>query len=403
MIVDEKKLKRSNKLYCLFSGLSMDLLFWAAINTIFLTNVKGFSAAEMNSMVSVGLIATILLQPLAFKIIKKIGNIKAIRLGVILLFLGSVLFTFSNSYWLILLAEVLYETAFLFKNMDNVILRKNLKYENRTDDFIKYQSKASMIYSITTMIIAFLSGFIYKINPYLPMICCTVLCLLNIILSLFIYECNIEDEKETKKDEPKFKFNFTIILIFIMFGLAYSIIDLGQTNAKLIMQYNMDNFLDEGKVAIYLSFIITISRIIRVLSNIVFPKIINKLKDKVLYLVNSLLALAFGLIIIGNIFNKNMIGIIIVAIGFFIFLGVRDPLLNYTKTILLNSCATKYHEKAITYLTLSNKISKFFISTGISLLLLKLNVIYAIWFMLIVAIIDVFITHKIIRLTNKNN
>lgn len=71
MLVDEKKLKRSNKLYSLFSGLSMDLLFWAAINTIFLTNVKGFTAAQMNSMVSVGLIATILLQPIAFRIIKK--------------------------------------------------------------------------------------------------------------------------------------------------------------------------------------------------------------------------------------------------------------------------------------------------------------------------------------------
>lgn len=400
MLVDEKKLKRSNKLYSLFSGLSMDLLFWAAINTIFLTNVKRFTAAQMNSMVSVGLIATILLQPVAFRIIKKIGNILSIRLGVVLLFIGALLLTFSNSYWLILLGEIFYETAFLFKNMDNVILRKNLKYENRTDDFLKYQSKASMIYSVTTMIIAFSSGFVYKLNAYLPMICCTLFCLLNIILSFFIYECDVEEEKEDKKDKVKFKFSFLIILIFVMFGTAYAIIDAGQTNAKLIMQYNMENFMEIGKIAIYLSFIIAISRLVRVVSNIVFPKIISKLKDKVLYLVNSSLFLAFGLIIIGNIFNKNIVGIIIVAIGFFIFLAVRDPLLNYTKTILLNSCETKYHEKAITYLTLSNKVGKFVISTGISLLLLKVNIIYAIWFMLIIAVIDVIITHKIFKLIN---
>lgn len=401
MVVDEKKLRRSNRIYALFSGLSMDLLFWAAINTIFLTNIKGFTAAQMNSLVSVGLIATILLQPIAFRIIKKIGNISSIRLGVLLLFIGSLLLTFSNTYLLILVGEVFYETAFLFKNMDNVILRKNLKYENRTDDFFKYQSKASMIYSITTMVIAFCSGFIYKINAYLPMICCTIFCLINIILSFFLYECDIEIEKEDKKEKIKFKFSSLIVLIFIMFGTAYAIIDAGQTNSKLIMQYNMENFVETGKIAIYLSFIIAISRMVRVISNIIFPKIIAKMKDKVLYLVNSLLAVAFGLIIVGNIMNNNMTGIVIVAIGFFIFLAVRDPLLNYTRTILLNNCDTRYHEKAITYLTLANKIGKFIISTGISLLLLKVNIIYVVWFMLGIAIIDVLLTHKIYKIAKK--
>lgn len=401
MVVDEKKLRRSNRIYALFSGLSMDLLFWAAINTIFLTNIKRFTAAQMNSLVSVGLIATILLQPIAFRIIKKIGNISSIRLGVLLLFIGSLLLTFSNTYLLILVGEVFYETAFLFKNMDNVILRKNLKYENRTDDFLKYQSKASMIYSITTMVIAFCSGFIYKINAYLPMICCTIFCLINIILSFFLYECDIEIEKEDKKEKIKFKFSSLIVLIFIMFGTAYAIIDAGQTNSKLIMQYNMENFVETGKIAIYLSFIIAISRMVRVISNIIFPKIIAKMKDKVLYLVNSLLAVAFGLIIVGNIMNNNMTGIVIVAIGFFIFLAVRDPLLNYTRTILLNNCDTRYHEKAITYLTLANKIGKFIISTGISLLLLKVNIIYAVWFMLGIAIIDVLLTHKIYKIAKK--
>lgn len=400
MTIDEKKLKISNKLYPIFSGLTMDLLFWAAINTIFLTNVKGFSASQMNSMISVGLIVTILLQPIIFKIIKKIGNIKSIRLGVFLSLISALIFTFANTYALILVGEILYEIAFLFKDMDSVILRKNLKYENRTDDFIKYQSKASTIYSVTTMIIAFISGFIYGINVYLPMICCVFLCLLNFILSFFMYECDLDKQLETKNN-IKFRFDLLIILLLFMFGTAYSIISVGQTNAKLIMQYGMEGHMSSTQAAIYLSFIIAISRLIRVISNIIFQKIINKMNGKVLYFVNSLLVLAFVLIILGDVLSKNMFGIIIVALGFFIFLAIRDPLLNYTKTILLNSCETKYHEKAMVYLTLSNKIGKFIISTGISLLLLKVDIIYAIWFMLVVAIIDVIITHKIYKLTNK--
>lgn len=67
---------------------------------------------------------------------------------------------------------------------------------------------------------------------------------------------------------------------------------------------------------------------------------------------------------------------------------------------MLNYCDTKYREKAIVYLTLSNKLGKFVISAIISLLLLKLDIIYAIWIMFGVAIVDVIITHKIYKLTN---
>lgn len=71
MVVDGKKLRISNKIYPIFSGLMMCLLFWTTINTIFLTNVKGLSASQMNFMISIGLIVTILIQPIIFKIIKK--------------------------------------------------------------------------------------------------------------------------------------------------------------------------------------------------------------------------------------------------------------------------------------------------------------------------------------------
>lgn len=399
MVVDGKKLRISNKIYPIFSGFTMDLLFWATINTIFLTNVKGLSASQMNFMISIGLIVTILLQPIIFRIIKKLGNIKSIRFGVFLSLISALIFTFTKNFLVILIGEILYELAFLFKDLDSVILRRNLSYENKTNDFIRYQSKASTIYSFVTMIIAFLSGFIYKVNVYLPMICCICLCLFNLVLSFFLYECDL-DKQEEKKENVKFKFNLLIILIMFMFGTGYSIISVGQTNARLIMQYNMERYISPDKVAIYLSFIIALSRLVRVISNFMFQKIISKLNGKVLYYVNTMLVVAFSLIIIGNSLNRNMMGVVIIALGFFVFLAIRDPLLNYTKTILLNYCDTKYHEKAIVYLTLSNKLGKFVISAIISLLLLKLDIIYAIWIMFGVAIVDVIITHKIYKLTN---
>ena len=43
-----KRIKRSNDIYPLFSGLSLDLVFFIAVNTLFLTNIKGLTSSQIN-------------------------------------------------------------------------------------------------------------------------------------------------------------------------------------------------------------------------------------------------------------------------------------------------------------------------------------------------------------------
>ena len=175
-----KKIKFSNKIYPYLSGLSDDLLFWAAINTIFLTTVKLLSASQVSLLSAISSFVAILSQHIVLKIIKKIGNIKSVRLGLILLFISSIIITFGSSFIAIAIGEVIYHIAFLFKGMDSVILKRNLKHLNDEDSFIEIQSKSSMIYAISTMIISFIAGFVFNINNYLPMIICIGICFINI-------------------------------------------------------------------------------------------------------------------------------------------------------------------------------------------------------------------------------
>ena len=69
--MEEQNLKRFNKLFPWFAGLSSDLLFWVAIDTLFLTVVKKFTASQIVSLTSISLIACILLQLPLLNIIKK--------------------------------------------------------------------------------------------------------------------------------------------------------------------------------------------------------------------------------------------------------------------------------------------------------------------------------------------
>jgi len=66
----ELKLTKFNKLFPWFAGLSDDLLFWIAIDTLFLTVVKDFNASQIVSLTSISLITCILLQVPLLNIIK---------------------------------------------------------------------------------------------------------------------------------------------------------------------------------------------------------------------------------------------------------------------------------------------------------------------------------------------
>lgn len=399
-IDNEKRIKLSNKVYPIFSGFTGDLLFWVAINTIFLTAVKGFSAAQISSLTTVANLVTILLYPIAFKIIKKIGNIKSIKLGTILLLCSSLLLTFANKYFIILFGYILYDSAFVFKNMDNVILRKNLKYQNREKDYIKIQNKSSFIYSFLTMLIAFVSGFLFNINNYLPMILCISFCVLNVLLSNFLYEykSNEDNEPEEKHVKDKLPITKIIFLILLLYGTLYATIDLGQANSKLFIQYKLSSFLDVSKVSIFLSLIIATSRIVRVVSDYFFTKHCKGENKKILYKTGYILIVAFIFIILGSLLKFKNIGIILMALGYFVFLGVRDLFQNYIKTLLLNSCKERYHEQAITYLTLSRRIGKFLISTLITLLLMKIDMLYIMILLLAISIFSILIIKKLYKL-----
>lgn len=72
--MEGEKLKRrkvivSNSIIPYFIGISGDLMFFIAISTLFLTIVKGLSAAEITFLTTISNLSYILLQVPALKII----------------------------------------------------------------------------------------------------------------------------------------------------------------------------------------------------------------------------------------------------------------------------------------------------------------------------------------------
>ena len=399
-MTEANKINRTIKIYPIFYGLTADLIFWIAINTLFLTTVKNLSAAEINSIDTIGTAIGIGFQFFLVKIVRKIGNIKSVRLGTTLLFLSVVLNTFSTAYWGFLIAEICYVVGFVFKHMDNVILVKNLKFMNKSEEYIKLQTRGNTIYSFVTLVISLISGFLFNVNPYIPMAICMIICFINILLTFLFYEAPIDYEKEETKNQ-KHNFSKLVLLMFALYGLFYAMIALGQKNSKLFIQQDLQEFLSLDKVAIYMSVIIFISRLSRLTSNLVFLKVYNKLKNKTLLLLEILLTTSFALLLIGNFVGRNMIGIIIMAIGFFTFLLIRDPFDTYMRKTLFANSESKNHDKIINYITLSRKVFSLIYGIIVSTMLLKLNYVYVMTLLLVLSGLFIGLVVKIYRLLEK--
>ena len=56
--------------------------------------------------------------------------------------------------------------AFTFKNMANAILKNNLELQQKSEDYIKIQTKSNTIYAVVTMIISFVASILFNFNNY---------------------------------------------------------------------------------------------------------------------------------------------------------------------------------------------------------------------------------------------
>lgn len=395
----QKRAKYNTKIIPWFTGFSDDLMFYIAINTLFLTVVKNFNASQISLFTSVPCLCYIILQPLFLEIIKKIGNKKSVVLGCLMLLMASIIITFAKSFYIIMIGQILYTLAFLFKTMDSVMLKNNLVYLNKESEYIKYANRSSIIYSILTTLIALCSGYLFNINYYLPMYFCIAICLVNLIISLGLDEQIVSDNNMSKTTEKKkVKFNKVILLIMVSYGLFYATIGRGQANTKLLIQYSLNDYFNIGKTAIYFSYILVMSRMSRVLASLLFNKLYAKIKDKIGYHLTILCGFAFVFVILGFFINNITFKFILMAVGFCLILGVRDVFGTYSKYLILKNSKVSEQQTFMSYLGLSRKVGEAILSFVFSMILLKFELIYIIFILLILSIISFCVNYKLYKL-----
>ena len=398
----QERMTKFNKIFPWYAGLSDDLLFWVAIDTLFLTVVKKFNASQIVSLTTISLINCIALQVPLLKAIKKIGNTNSVRLGSLLLLISSLLLTFGQNYITIASGKVIYEIAFTFQNMANAVLKNNLELQGKSNEYIKIKTKSNTIYATVTMIISFIASLMFNLNNYLPMFGCITFCFICFILSFYIVDFSnynkIKEEIKHKSSE-KIKYNKLIIVLIISYGLFFPIVNSGQSNGKLFIQQELLLNFDIEKTAIIIGVILCMSRIVRVISNMAFNKIHNKYKEKVGVILPILLCISIILMILGSfVENSVILKFSIMSFGYIIILFIRDPFRVYMQDLALRNVGKEGQQSLLTIMELSRKVVRAIMSLSFTIILVNNPMITVITILLILSVIEIIISIKLYKL-----
>lgn len=402
----EERINLSNKMYPLYDGLSKDLLFYIAIDTLFLSVAKGFSAFQISFLGVAPTFICILMQPILLKSVKKLGNVNASRVGTFMLLLSAILKTFGATFLVISIAQVLYDGAFVFKSMESISLRNNLEYQNNSQAYMRIRGASNTIYATATFIIAIVAGPLFNISPYLPMYLCITFCLITCILSFSFYEVkinNLQDKTEKKdknKKNKKGKMSRIILMGLISNTIFLNVVVVGQQDSKLFIQYQLTDWYGITKTATYLSLIVASSRLVRIILNMAFNRYYIKFKNQVPIILSIILAIGFLSIILGAVLPlHNIIKVLLMALGFDLIIPMRDTFIIYMEDLMLKNTEKLEQQEVFANMEILRKLGKVSMNFLVSLLVIKLDLFYIMWIFLITAVIEAMLSRQIVKLT----
>lgn len=396
--------KKIAKIYPWYYALEGDLLFYIAIDTLFLSIVKNLTEAEIVSLATVSTCSCIFLQFPILWLIKRIGNTLSVRIGAGFLLLSALTLTFGGNYIVIALGGVFRDIAAVFRNASVVALENCLDEENKRDQFVKIRTRGNTFYAIITMLISFVASFMFNFNNYLPMVCCILSCAIGFVLSFFVVDYTKYNRITVSESKKKVKvaFNGFVVLAILVFGLFYPIVTEGQSSGKLFIQINLLDNIDAENTAIIIGAIVCISRIVRVLSNLAFVKIYQRYYKKIGIFMVLLLFASIALQLFGSFIPPLAIRIAVMGLGYMIILFIRDPFKIYIQDILFDLTEKEAHQTLITFMEFAVKVGTTAITFVTAMMLLSMPMSAAFTFTLLVAFVEIILSVRLYVLIQKH-
>ncbi len=178
--------KQNMRLYSFYRTISLDRIFFYAIQFLFLTQVKGLTASQFVLGCSFYALFMIFMQIPASILVDKLGARKCTIISNIFGALFVILVMNCNGFISYVFAQFIDSLCFSIKDIsDDVLIMSSIPDgNNKGYIFSKLEGKGFRNYFFVNAITAVLSGFLYVLNPYIPMILSLIFHIMSIILAL---------------------------------------------------------------------------------------------------------------------------------------------------------------------------------------------------------------------------
>lgn len=345
--INTQKRKQNIKIYSMYRAISMDLIFFYAIDFLFLTQVKNISASDVVLKTSFYALFMVILQIPANILIDKMGTRRCTILANIFNTIYLLMIIFAIDLKTLIIAEFFSALCFSIKDIsDTTLLNMSIpETDKKGEIFSKIEGRGNKNYYYINAITSVLSGFLYTVNPYIPVIGATIIAAIATVLSAGFQEIENPNQIAEKKNisidkyiiDLKNSFEFIIKSnrlrsLLIYSGIMWGTFCLANTYRTSLLE----------EIEIPATWIAIIAAIIDIASGIGSKK---QLKIHKMFKNKSLSVLAFTTAIMiwlsGIIGNSNLLpnSIMILVTIFYIILNANKGIFGVLMTRYLSNFA----------------------------------------------------------------
>ena len=182
--------KRNMKLFPSYKKLAWDYIFFYTINFLFLTQIKGINPADIVLIDSFYYLFSTIAQIPTTVIIEFLGRRNSIIFANILNCIYMIVIIFSKNLFNLVFAELISSLAFAIKgSAEPALLNESIpRTKKKSEIFAKINEKGMSGYYIINGIATVIAGFLYEINPYIPIVLSLLTLIIVTTISLFFIE-----------------------------------------------------------------------------------------------------------------------------------------------------------------------------------------------------------------------
>ncbi len=202
-------MKYNRRIYPVYKGIGWDPLFYSAIIFLFLTQVKGIEAAKVLYAESAYSLFGLILQIPSTILIEKLGGRKSLIFGNLLVTIQVAMMIFTNHFAILLIAYMILALGTSLKDISECsVLYDATKVCKGKNSLGKIDAKGSSVSYALMAISSVLAGYLFVINPYIPIILSTLTSLLAVVIAYRFEEIEGEEKENTTIAESVSDMNF---------------------------------------------------------------------------------------------------------------------------------------------------------------------------------------------------